>query len=271
MEIEPYRREVLLRRQRDDVLDLFPIWDDVRTFDGRPWRGKVDVVTAGFPCQPWSSAGKRQGQGDERNLWPDTMRIVCEVGPRYVLLENVPGLLAHEYFGTVLGQLAEGGYDCRWDCFQAADEGAPHIRDRLFILGYTNTNREPTMPVHDEMARLSTLVTNADGGRRQSRGAKFAGQERTTAPVGDSGKVADAARANVGNAECSPANVCATQGRSRHTTRQPGWWDAEPGVGRVVDGLAHRVDRLKAIGDGQVPAVVVRAWDQLAKEILGHR
>lgn len=206
VEIEPYRREVLLRRQGDRMLDLFPIWDDVRTFDGRPWRGKVDIVTAGSPCQPWSNAGKRQGEADKRNLWPETMRIICEVGPQYVLLENVPGLLAHPYFGTILGQLAEGGYDCRWDCFRACDEGAPHIRDRVFV-----------------------LAKRRDG-------------------------------AALGNANCSSANVCATERGSRDTARQPSWWKAEPGVGRVVDGLAHQMDRLAALGDGQVPAVVVRAW-----------
>lgn len=81
VEIEPYCREVLLRRQRDGVLPLFPIWDDVQTFDGRAWRGLVDVVTAGFPCQPFSVAGKNAGESDERNLWPETIRVIWEVGP----------------------------------------------------------------------------------------------------------------------------------------------------------------------------------------------
>src|SRR5258707_12337635 len=72
VEKAPYRREVLLRRQRDGVLPLFPIWDDARTFDGGPWRGLVDIVTAGFPCQPFSVAGPRLHETDERNIWPDT-------------------------------------------------------------------------------------------------------------------------------------------------------------------------------------------------------
>lgn len=222
VEIEPYRREILLRRQRDGVLDLFPIWDDVRTFDGRPWRGKVDVVTAGFPCQPWSTAGKRQGEADKRNLWPDTMRIIREVGPHYVLLENVPGLLAHEYFGTILGQLAEGGYDCRWDCIPASSIGAEHQRDRLWIVAYTAGGGALRLPVRPWRPRQAAAHVAGNG------------------------------------EEVSDATELVTAGRG-------GWWDAEPAVGRVVDGLAHRVDRLAAIGDGQVPAVVVRAWETLTE------
>lgn len=134
VEKEPYCREVLLRRQRDGVLPMFPTWDDIRTFDGRPWRGVVDIVTAGFPCQPWSCAGQRKGENDDRNLWPETLRVLREVGSRYVLLENVPGLLAHDYFGEILGGLAEAGYDARWGIVSAVEVGAPHIRKRLWIV-----------------------------------------------------------------------------------------------------------------------------------------
>ena len=136
VEINPYCREVLLRRQEEGILEAFPIWDDVRTFDGKPWRGKVDVVTAGFPCQPWSVAGKQRGEVDERNLWPDTIRIIGEVRPRYCLLENVPNLLVHEYFGTILRDLAESGYDARWKVISAAEVGAPHLRNRIWVVAH---------------------------------------------------------------------------------------------------------------------------------------
>ena len=115
VEKEPYCREVLLRRQRDGVLPLFPLWDDVRTFEGRPWRGAVDIVTAGFPCQPFSAAGSRKAENDDRNMWPETLRILREVGPRYALLENVPLLVRTDYFGQILGDLEEAGYDARWE------------------------------------------------------------------------------------------------------------------------------------------------------------
>ena len=127
VEIDPYCREVLLRRQRDGLLDLFPIWDEARTFDGRPWRGAVDIITAGFPCTPFSVAGKGKAEDDDRNLWPETLRILREVRPEHAFLENVPGLLSpsHGYFGTILADLAEGGYDATWGVLGADDLGAP--------------------------------------------------------------------------------------------------------------------------------------------------
>lgn len=138
VEIEPYCREVLLRRQRDGVLPMFPIWDDVRTFDGRPWRGLVDVITAGFPCQPFSVAGKGEAEDDSRNMWPDTIRIIGEVQPVACLLENVPGLLAHEYSRTIFGELAAAGFDAEWASISAEELGAPIVRERLFIVAVSN-------------------------------------------------------------------------------------------------------------------------------------
>jgi len=137
VENNPYCVEVLRARISEGYLCDAPIWDDIKTFDGRPWAGYVDVVTAGFPCQPFSVAGKQKGKADDRNLWPDTIRVIREVRPRYALLENVPNLLSNEYMGTIFGDLAESGYDCRWRIVSAADVGAPHLRKRLWILGYS--------------------------------------------------------------------------------------------------------------------------------------
>ena len=140
VEWEPYCQAVLLARQADGILERFPIWDDVRTFKGADWRGKVDVITAGFPCQPFSTAGKRKGEADERNMWPDTIRVIREVGPEWCLLENVPGLVTSGYFGTILRDLAEAGFDAEWGVFSAAEVGAPHQRDRLWIVAHSNKN-----------------------------------------------------------------------------------------------------------------------------------
>ena len=136
VEWDDYCQRVLQARIADGVLHDAPIWDDVRSFDGRPWRGCVDIVTAGFPCPAFSVAGKQRAGDDPRNMWPDTARIIREVRPRRVLLENVPGLLgSHGYFGQVLGDLAACGYDARWDCVSASTVGANHQRDRLWIIG----------------------------------------------------------------------------------------------------------------------------------------
>jgi DNA (cytosine-5)-methyltransferase 1 len=206
VEKEPYCREVLLRRQRDGLLDVFPIWDDIKTFDGKPWLGKIDVISAGFPCQPFSVAGKQKGKDDDRNMWPETIRVIREVRPKFAFLENVPGLLTHEYFGTILADLAKGGYNARWCVLGASDVGAPHVRKRVWILAYSNGERFQTDKIE----------------------------------------------------------VCRHTKRSKDHTRT---WNNrrvdKPGIMRVVDGVAHRPHRLRAIGNGQVPQVAKLAWEIL--------
>ena len=134
VEIEPYCREVLLQRQRDGMLPKFPIWDDVRTFDGRDWRGLVDVVCGGFPCQDISCAGKGAGLAGVRSgLWSEFARIIREVRPRYAFVENSP-MLTSRGLGRVLGDLSEMGYDEAWCVLGADDVGAPHTRKRLWLL-----------------------------------------------------------------------------------------------------------------------------------------
>lgn len=226
VEKEPYAREVLLRRQRDGMLDLFPIWDEVQTFDGRPWRGVVDIVTAGFPCQPWSHAGTCPGEQDDRNLWPATLRVIRHVRPHYVLLENVPALLAKRYCGTILAGLAASGFDCRWDCIPASSVGAPHRRDRLWIYGHTDRHGESTLAVDGETPELPEVVADTIGSRLE---------------VGKQGK-----------------------GAKQPAAQRGSWWESEPGLGRVAHGIPHRVDRLVCVGNGQVPAVVRRAWETLS-------
>jgi len=134
VEIEEYPRKVLLARQRDGILPRFPIWDDVTSFDGVPWRGRVDIVAGGFPCQDISAAGKGAGLAGARSgLWSEMARIVCEVGPHFVFVENSP-LLVSRGLDVVLGDLAAMGYDARWGVVSAGDVGARHKRERLWIV-----------------------------------------------------------------------------------------------------------------------------------------
>lgn len=136
VEIESYAREVLLARQRDGQLPRFPIWEDVRTFDGRPWRGLVDIISGGFPCQDISCAGKGAGlEGERSGLWTEMYRIVCEVRPRWVFVENSP-MLVSRGLSVVLGALAAAGYDAAWCVLGADDLGAPHVRKRLWLLAH---------------------------------------------------------------------------------------------------------------------------------------
>jgi len=133
-EIEPYPRDVLLARQRDGHLPNFPIWDDVCTLDGTPWRGTVDVLCGGFPCQDISAAGKGAGISGERSgLWKEYARLIGEMRPRFVFAENSP-LLRTRGLGVVLEDLAALGYNARWGVLGARDVGAPLVRDRMWIL-----------------------------------------------------------------------------------------------------------------------------------------
>jgi len=150
-------------RMQEGSLPFAPIWDDVSTFDGRRFRGFVSIISAGFPCQPFSVAGKRKGTGDERWIWPDIARIIGEVAPAIVFIENVPGLLldpdsdpdpfgdleqqsddALGGMGAVLRDLAGLGFDAEWCCVRASDVGASHGRRRVFILAYQSSKRSKT-------------------------------------------------------------------------------------------------------------------------------
>jgi len=134
VEIDAYCRDVLLARQRDGVLAPFPIWDDVRTFDGRPWRGHIDVISGGFPCQDISVAGKGAGiDGAKSGLWREMARIAGEVRPRYVYVENSPVLVGRG-LTRVVSDLTALGFDCRWGIVGAHHAGAPHKRERLWLV-----------------------------------------------------------------------------------------------------------------------------------------
>jgi DNA (cytosine-5)-methyltransferase 1 len=137
VEREAYAAATLVARMADQALDQAPVWDDLSTFDGSGWRGVVDLMSAGFSCQPWSPAGKRLGIEDERWLWPDIDRVVREVGPEWVFLENVPGLVRGG-LEHVLRDLAAQGFDAEWDCVSASEVGAPQLRERLYILAHRN-------------------------------------------------------------------------------------------------------------------------------------
>lgn len=124
---------VLLKQIQNGALDDAPIWTDSKTFDGKPWRGLVDWVIGGFPCQPVSRAGAKQQQSDSRWLWPRIKELLSDIQPSEVFLENVPGLLDGP-IEEVLGDLATLGYNTEWDVFSAGEVGAPHIRRRVFLL-----------------------------------------------------------------------------------------------------------------------------------------
>jgi len=192
VELNEYRRDVLSLRQADAFGHTFPIWDDIRTFDGLRWRGRVDVVSGGFPCQAYSSAARGRNVADD--LWPEMRRIVAEAAPRYVFAEN-PSRAAID---AAAKDLCAMGYETRCIALSAADLGGDHLRPRYWLRAHADNESQLRSELHAEMAELQTL--------------------------------------------------CA------------GVWAAEPGDPRVSDGLANRVERLEATGDGQVAIVAATAW-----------
>jgi DNA (cytosine-5)-methyltransferase 1 len=281
VEWEPYAACVLAARQNDKVLSPFPIWDDVQTFDGRPWRGIVDVVSGGFPCQDISAAGKGAGiDGERSGMWREMARVVSEVRPRFVFVENSP-MLVTRGLERVLGDLTSLGYDTRWTVMGAADVGAPHQRDRIWIVGkmaHTNNNglcsQEQRKLGKGTIQAKTREKSDKTWGHRMVAHSKCEGLEGL-ANCGQSEiprARSDGALAYTEN--CGDVRrdwklgVAEEEHNDRRSQTNGGgqWWQVEPDVGRVVDGVAARVDRLKAIGNGQVSEVARRAWEVLNEE-----
>ena len=220
---------VLAARMADGQIDAAPIWSDVTTFDGARWAGSVDIVMGGVPCQPFSVAGKRRGQEDERWIWPDIWRWVREVRPRFVYLENVPGFVRHG-LPVVLKDLAEAGFAAEWDCFSAAQLGAPHKRERVFVLAYRD-------------GELELQPQGIDGNERRRR---------------------------AGHPDCSDATLaharCTGDGAVQHVAGT-GWQTANAGVGR--EDVAHangerQQERQPAIAAGAQHAATERGGGDVA-------
>lgn len=251
VEINKYRQQVLAQRIRDGYLPIAPIYGDVRAFIDQGYAniytGLVDVITGGFPCQPFSIAGKRKAGDDARNMWPATIECIRIIRPKYCFLENVRGLLSSGYFPTILKDLAESGYDARWRVLSASEVGAPHKRDRLWILAYPNSSG-----CHWRKNNQGQVQTKRNGTIQDGKDVADPISERLEKRKGVEGD----------NGE-----KFTTSKRSYSEYESSKWWAIEPNVGRVANGVAARVDRLKALGDGQVPYVVATAWKLLTEEL----
>lgn len=278
VEWEPYPAAVLAARQNEGFLPPFPIWDDVQTFDGRPWRGLVDVVSGGFPCQDISAAGKGAGiTGERSGMWKHMARIIGEVRPRYVLVENSP-VLTSRGLDVVLGDLAAMGYDAEWGVLGAVDAGAPHRRERIWIVAHSNGARleeygellttvpeRPSATTSNQEPEEAESVPNADrvgrydvsegqsGSQGNALGATIAHCKLRGA---DGGRLAGGTGCDEGQrrivdggtevgADPFAEGVGRLEqfpegGKVERDIRE--WWSTEPGLGRNVDGLAENVD-----------------------------
>ncbi len=203
VEWEPYAACVLAARQNDKVLPPFPIWDDVKTFDGKPWRGIVDVISGGFPCQAYSTAAAGRNTADD--LWPEMRRIVADVAPRYVFAENVSRIAIDQ----AANDCESMGYKTKAISLSAKDLGADHIRERFWLLAYSDDDGEFLRSINAKTRWMQELGNSI--------------------------------------------------------------WESDARGTGILDGVAYRMDRLKATGNGQVPIVAAKAWMILSESVINAR
>jgi DNA (cytosine-5)-methyltransferase 1 len=285
VEFNEYCQRVIAQRIKDGIFDDAPIFGDIRSFISEgyadSYQGLVDVITAGFPCQPFSVAGKRAASDDPRNMWPQTMEVIRRVQPQFCFLENVPGLLSAtvddesgrsvQYFGAILRDLSEGGFDARWCVVSAADVGAPHLRKRLWVVcSNTRCARE------GKQAEGRFSFESSEMGERLQKRRNEQISHTPCERLGEAGQSVRRSTERASRADHEFPNARSVQlqiGKSNReiktqeartpqgqVTTRNSWWDSEPDVGRVAHGVANRSHRLTAIGNGQVPAVVATAW-----------
>jgi DNA (cytosine-5)-methyltransferase 1 len=303
VEWDGYACQVLRERAADGWFPGLRVWEgDVQLFDPSEYTGAVDCIHAGFPCQDISTAGKQAGvhEGTRSGLYREVLRIAGVVRPKQLFLENVSAILGNG-LGTVLGDLAALGYDTRWLCIRASDVGAPHHRDRWFLLAthsnssdgsakqkikhewpkefsgsgaremeslLADTPSQCSNGIHDN-ARFSMGQQEVpefgnngwqNGFRCSKCGWQFENGSVTKFGCPQCGKTQPQILADTDSAQ-RQRNECTQRSEQEYTdTSGPGWWEAESDVGRVVDGIPHRVHRLKGLGNAQVPLQAAVAY-----------
>lgn len=261
VEREAFACEILATRMEEGILADAPIWTDITTFDPRPWRGKVDIIIGGYPCQPFSIAGKRRGTDDTRNIWADIRRAIEQIRPAQCFFENVSNHLRLGFY-NVAYDLQKMGYTVAAGLFSAEEVGAPHRRERLFILadafcperrkdddtgGYSFTRSDYKRKAAGRPGEFGPYLADAPGEGLPIR--TYAGQLRQLPPA---------------------------ERTSAFPPGPDGDWakydsSLKPAICGVVDGLASRNDRLRALGNGCVPLVAAYAYATLTKALTGEQ
>ncbi len=257
-EIDPYCQKVL-RKHWPDV----PIHTDVRELDGKSV-GPVDVITGGYPCQPFSTAGRRAGQDDDRHLWPEVYRLIREIRPQYALLENVAG---HITMGLddVLSDLEEADYT--WEAFviPACATGAHHWRDRVWIVTSCNDADTDSVGLHRTSIDQHRETESSDGQECEPGQVREILAEQGDSGIGHTKNVAQSHKVRRGGVHQQPG-IFQEARKDSTNAAGGGWlnwrgnahwnaWEVEPNMDRVADGLPTRVDRLRGLGNAIVPQV----------------
>ena len=267
VEIDDYCQKILKLRWAD-----VPKWTDIKNVRGEEVLercGAIDLVSGGFPCQDISVAnsGGKGIEGERSGLWKEFSRLICEIRPKFVLVENVTNLLGRG-LGVVLADLAENGYDAEWFCLSAAELGANHIRDRVWIFAYAVSNG--LSEGNRNGRKIITGGGNAQANRKQKQNPSHAGQVCDHVPDSHSKRKLQSKRGKQ-NKRKRACNLCENVSNASSDRLETGrqtawirsarptksdWWKIEPAICRVDDGTPKRVDRLKLLGNGQVVQVV---------------
>jgi len=293
LEIEVYVQAVLVKAIQEGRLCPAPIWTNVKSFDARPFRGVVDGITGGFPCQPFSSAGKRKGQEDPRHLWPSIANAIRLCRPGWVFLENVPGLVTLG-LRDVLQDLGQMGYRTTWGIFSAEEVGAPHQRKRVFILGNSASKRPHRGSENCEGEQSEVLGERLESDEvgntsKHGRGSHQSSEEaKRVERQGEEGRLSELeggcselanptsrqprqSQARNGGQDTSGGSEDtqwpARPGEEQYEWEEPRVTEAQSKLGRTIDGTQHRVDRLRLLGNGVVPQTAELAWKTLWKEL----
>lgn len=246
-EIDPYCQGVLLSRMADESLSNSPIWDDIKTLDGNIFKGAIDIIYGGFPCQDISVAGNGEGLAGKRSgLFFEIMRLAEEIKPKFIFLENVPAITTRGGL-QVVREIASLGYDCRWCIISAESVGALHRRERWFLLAYSNGQR-----------------CNKEQGWKSCRSKKKVSE------FTNSDKICNTNSKPSKQANISSSSICDSKKTRRDNTTKCGafesrndWQKIVREMGKCSDGIPNHVDRLRALGNGVVPQQVKKAFEIL--------
>jgi DNA (cytosine-5)-methyltransferase 1 len=260
-----------------------PIHSDITELDGYEYKGTVELVCGGFPCQPYSVAGQQRGAEDDRALWPEMLRVIREVQPTWVIGENVTGIIAME-LDTVLSDLESEGYACQAFVIPACAVDAQHRRDRVWVVAYADSNSESNDSINEEQRPWELVADSISEPRGSGAVYRESSNERRGARQAGGESIQSKDRqSQSNNFTTSGENVADTEslrierrqelrGSFKQPQRcfddsKPEVWSAEPDVGRVADGVPNRTHRLKSLGNAVVPQVV----EQIGKAIMGMR
>jgi DNA (cytosine-5)-methyltransferase 1 len=260
VEVEAFAITNLVAKIEENKLDAAPIWSDIKTFPAQIFSGKVHGIVGGYPCQPFSAAGKRKGRKDPRHLWPYIEQHIRTIRPVWCFFENVSGHFTLG-FDEVFKSLRDLHYQVETGLFTASEVGFPHKRERLFILAYDN-NRSCNSAIITKPIRQAQPESGNDSGERGSELAdtedKRFGRSKPEQDRWGQPRICSITGKNITGWPARP-------GQPQYEWEEPR--TVKPGMGRTVDGFRSRVDELRLLGNGVVPAQAELAFRTLIEKI----